>query len=55
MNRFLICPVTRREIVVVPVDNTVQCPECGKTHLLPDGESHSMQWYLENNMCEESF
>lgn len=53
--RFLVCPFTRREIVVTPKNFKVLCPECKQYHLLPDGASHTMEWYKEHNMCEESW
>lgn len=53
--RFLICPYTRKEIVVTPKNHKVFCPECKKYHLLPDGVSCSMEKLKEMNMCEESW
>lgn len=55
ITRFLVCPYTRREIVVTPQNHKVFCPECKKYHLLPDDVSHSNEELKEMNMCEESW
>lgn len=55
ITRFLICPFTRREIVVTPQNHKVFCHECNKYHLLPDGVSRSIEKLKEMNMCEESW
>lgn len=55
ITRFLVCPFTRREIIATPKNFKVLCPKCKQYHLLPDGASHSMEWYKEHNMCEESW
>ena len=43
IKRFLVCPYTRKEIVVTPKNHKVFCPECKMYHLLPDGVSRSME------------
>ena len=43
ITRFLVCPYTRKEIVVTPKNHKVFCPECKMYHLLPDGVSRSMK------------
>ena len=55
ITRFLVCPYTRKEIVVTPINHKVFCPECKMYHLLPDGVSRSTEKLKEMNMCEESW
>ena len=55
VRRFLVCPYTRKEIVVAPRNHKVFCPECKMYHLLPDGVSRSMKKLKEVIMCEESW
>lgn len=55
--RILICPFTRREIIVFTreIDKEILCPVCNKWHLLPDDSFHTMQELKELNMTEISW
>ncbi len=55
--RSLVCPFSRREIVVLTgeMDKEILCPVCNITHLLPDDSFHTMQELKDLNMTEISW